>query len=218
MTCAGQKKLFVKTYGCQMNVYDSERMTAALGAQGYCRRRSSARGRGSHPAQYLPHPREGGREGLFRARPAAPAEGAQSRSCGSASRAASPRRRARRSWRGRRWSISWSGRRPTTGCRRCIARRDAGERPVETEFPAGGQVRSPAAGPPRPARAGGVPDGAGGLRQVLRLLRGALYPRRRGFAAGGAGRGRSARAGGARRGGDHPARAERQRLSRRGRA
>jgi tRNA-2-methylthio-N6-dimethylallyladenosine synthase len=29
------KKLFVKTYGCQMNVYDSERMAEALGAEGY---------------------------------------------------------------------------------------------------------------------------------------------------------------------------------------
>ncbi|MBA3324198.1 MAG: tRNA (N6-isopentenyl adenosine(37)-C2)-methylthiotransferase MiaB [Rhodobacteraceae bacterium] len=29
------KKLYVKTYGCQMNVYDSERMASALGAQGY---------------------------------------------------------------------------------------------------------------------------------------------------------------------------------------
>jgi len=28
------KKLYVKTYGCQMNVYDSERMVEALGAQG----------------------------------------------------------------------------------------------------------------------------------------------------------------------------------------
>lgn len=30
-----QKKLFIKTYGCQMNVYDSERMAEALAGQGY---------------------------------------------------------------------------------------------------------------------------------------------------------------------------------------
>jgi tRNA-2-methylthio-N6-dimethylallyladenosine synthase len=29
------KKLYVRTYGCQMNVYDSDRMTAALGLRGY---------------------------------------------------------------------------------------------------------------------------------------------------------------------------------------
>ncbi|MGH6975539.1 MAG: tRNA (N6-isopentenyl adenosine(37)-C2)-methylthiotransferase MiaB, partial [Stellaceae bacterium] len=29
------KKLFVKTYGCQMNVYDSDRMTEALASSGY---------------------------------------------------------------------------------------------------------------------------------------------------------------------------------------
>ncbi len=31
----GSKKLYVRTYGCQMNVYDSERMSELLGAAGY---------------------------------------------------------------------------------------------------------------------------------------------------------------------------------------
>src|SRR5690606_34204410 len=32
---AGGKKVFVKTYGCQMNVYDSQRMADALAAEGF---------------------------------------------------------------------------------------------------------------------------------------------------------------------------------------
>lgn len=35
MTDAAPKKLYIKTYGCQMNVYDSERMAEALGGRGY---------------------------------------------------------------------------------------------------------------------------------------------------------------------------------------
>ncbi|SLN70060.1 tRNA (N6-isopentenyl adenosine(37)-C2)-methylthiotransferase MiaB [Roseisalinus antarcticus] len=34
---AAQKKLYIKTYGCQMNVYDSERMAEAMGGSGYVR-------------------------------------------------------------------------------------------------------------------------------------------------------------------------------------
>lgn len=34
------KKLYIKTYGCQMNVYDSERMAEALGGKGYVETKS----------------------------------------------------------------------------------------------------------------------------------------------------------------------------------
>jgi tRNA-2-methylthio-N6-dimethylallyladenosine synthase len=36
MTAASQKRLYIKTYGCQMNVYDSERMADLLRPLGYC--------------------------------------------------------------------------------------------------------------------------------------------------------------------------------------
>jgi tRNA-2-methylthio-N6-dimethylallyladenosine synthase len=36
MTAPAQKRLYIKTYGCQMNVYDSERMADLLRPLGYC--------------------------------------------------------------------------------------------------------------------------------------------------------------------------------------
>ena len=38
---AEPKKLFIKTYGCQMNVYDSERMAEAMGGEGYVQTNSA---------------------------------------------------------------------------------------------------------------------------------------------------------------------------------
>ncbi len=35
MTAFENKKVFVKTYGCQMNVYDSDRMADSLATKGY---------------------------------------------------------------------------------------------------------------------------------------------------------------------------------------
>ena len=136
-------------------------------------------------------------------------------------RAADRRRRLRRAGRGRGNPGAGAGGRPRGGAaglspaagpdRAARGGRAAGGDRV----PGRGQVRPSAAGPAGAAGAGGVPDGAGGLRQVLRLLRRALHPRRGGVAAGGAGRGGGARAGGARRRRDHAARAERERLPRR---
>ena len=94
------KKAFVKSYGCQMNVYDAERMADVLATEGYAETADDRGGGPRHP-QHLPHPREGCREGLFRARPRPRAQGA--RAAGGSgrrwsSRAASPRRRVRRSF------------------------------------------------------------------------------------------------------------------------
>ncbi len=100
------------------------------GRDGYAR--PTHRGRRPRPAQHLPHPREGGREGLFGARPHPQAEGRarqrRPRHDRSASPAASPRPRAARSSRVRPSSTSSSARRPITACPTPCARRGAARR------------------------------------------------------------------------------------------
>ena len=140
MTAPRRRKIFVKTFGCQMNVYDSERMTELLGAARLCRDDDDG-GRRSRPPQHLPHPREGRREGLFRPRPHPPAEGrsgaAPARTRSSPSPAASPRPRAPRSCAARPSSIWSSARRAIIGCRDLIARARArsGARSSRPAFP-----------------------------------------------------------------------------------
>ncbi len=116
----GSRKLFVKTFGCQMNVYDSERMGETLGAEGYAATSDIA------DADVILlntcHIREKaaekiysqfGRLGQLKERRAA--DGKRDADRGGGLRGAG-RGRARSSS-ARRWSISWSARRAITACR-----------------------------------------------------------------------------------------------------
>ena len=177
------KRLFIKTYGCQMNVYDSERMADVLRPLGYAHGRRAGRRRPGG-AQHLPHPREGGREGLFRARPpqglreekAAAGGGrmtiavagcvAQAEGAGDHAPRSPP-------------STWWSGPQAYHQLPELIARasRASGERLAadfapEDKFDALPETRER-------RRRRRLPHRAGRLRQVLHLLRRALHPRRR---------------------------------------
>ena len=67
------RKLFIKTYGCQMNTYDSARMADVMAPHGYALVDLAGR-RGHGGAEHVPYPREGGGEGLLRAWPVARTE------------------------------------------------------------------------------------------------------------------------------------------------
>jgi tRNA-2-methylthio-N6-dimethylallyladenosine synthase len=173
----GTKKLYVKTYGCQMNVYDSERMAEALGAEGY-EQVASARGRGHDPAEHLPHPREGGGEGLFRAWPLKPLREANpDLKIGVAGCVA----QAEGEEIMRRQPMVDLVVGPQTYHRlpKMMEALGRGEKALDTDFPEEDKFAH-LPKDRRAARADGVPDGAGRLRQVLFVLRRALYARRRG--------------------------------------
>ena len=96
---------------------------------------------------------------------------------------------------------------------RAVACRRGGDR---DRFSRRAEVRLPARCPGSAAswRRHRLPHGAGRLRQVLLVLRGAVYARRRGQPAGGLGAGGSSPDGAAGRARDHVAGPERERLSR----
>lgn len=213
------KKLFIKSYGCQMNVYDAQRMADVLRPEGYVETQTA------EDADLIVlntcHIREKAAEKVYSElgrvrtlREARAEQGARP----------SRRRRLRRAGRGRRD--------PETRARsRCRGRaaglsppsRPRAEGPQDAGgrhgFPGRRQVQpSAGAGPARARRTRRhrFPHRAGGLRQVLRLLRRALYARGGSVPPGC----RRARGGAPPRGSRHPRdhadRPERQRLSWRG--
>jgi 1-acyl-sn-glycerol-3-phosphate acyltransferase len=217
----GNGVLFIKTYGCQMNVYDSRAHGGRAGAARL--RPGRRRGRRRLVVLNTCHIREKAAEKVF-------SELGRLRAL-----KREPRRRGRDMLLGVAGCVAqaegeeilrrapfvdmvfgpqtyhrlpeWSPGRRGAGARGAVLDTDPSLPGAEVRPPA----RENAA-----ARPGGLPHGAGRLRQVLHLLRRALHPRRGVLAPGGGGPRRGAAPGGARGARDHPARPERQRLPRRG--
>ncbi len=184
------KKVHIKSFGCQMNVYDGQRMADIAEPSGLCGH-GDARGRGPGPAQHLPYPRAGrqkvyselGRLRDLKAEREAAGPETMIGVAGCVAQAEGGEiHRA-----GSRPSTSSSARRPITACPRHLAQGAASasrsSRPTTADR---GQVRAPAEADAAPRSVGrgvtGLPHRAGRLRQVLHLLRGALYARLRSLA------------------------------------
>ena len=90
------RRFFVRTFGCQMNEHDSERIAGLLEADGL-EEADQRRGRRRRRPQHLLHPGERRQQALRHPRPPQVAEGPQARACRSWSPAAWPRRTATRS-------------------------------------------------------------------------------------------------------------------------
>ena len=183
------RKLHIKSYGCQMNVYDAQRMVDTLAPEGFVE--TASVDDADLVILNTCHIREKASEKVY----------------SELGRLRAIKDSAARN--GRQISIAVAG---------CVAQAEGDEiirrapavdivvgpqsyhhlpqllaragrygRAVETEFPVADKFGSLA--PPKP-RGNPRPrhfllrDGAGRLRQVLHLLRGALYPRRRDVAAG----------------------------------
>ena len=93
---AGARTYEVRTYGCQMNVHDSERLTGLLEEAGYVAAPGRRAGR-RRRLQHLRGPGERRQQALRQPRPPRAGEGEAARACRSPSAAAWRRRTARRS-------------------------------------------------------------------------------------------------------------------------
>ena len=135
---APRRKLFIKSYGCQMNAYDAQKMTDLLAPAGFDETQSL------DDADLVIlntcHIRERAAEKIFsELGKVREAEGRPPRRTGAPRRSSSPvasrRPRAARSCAGRRPSILSSGRRIITACPICCAAPKQ-LRSIDTEFPA----------------------------------------------------------------------------------
>ncbi len=203
------KTFHVKSFGCQMNVYDGDRMTELLEAEGL----SAAADADSADLVVLNtcHIREKAAEKVYSdigrivkrsdgAPPMIAVAGCVAQAEGRRDSAPGAERRHRR----RPAGLSQSAR---PGSRR-------GGGPQGARHRHAGLVKVRCAAGAAAAGAQRLPHRAGGLRQILHLLRRALYARRRDQPALRGDRRRGEGAGRRGREGDHPARPERQRLGR----
>ena len=111
----------VRTFGCQMNVHDSERLSGSLEAAGYVPADRRAGRRRRH--QHLRRARERRQQALRQPRPPRARSSAARGRCRSPSAAASRRRTRPSSSRRRRGSTSSSARTTWARCRRCSSAR-----------------------------------------------------------------------------------------------
>ena len=174
----------VETYGCQMNVHDSERIAGLLEADGYVPAATpeTPTSSWSTPAACASAPRRScsrasARFARRRRRPATVRS--------SPWPAASRSRKARRSSSARGWSMSSSARRRSKQLPSLVARAAEGTRaPLDRSAPARGRLVSVRADAPR--RPGPrLRHDHRGLQRVLLVLRGPVHARPRADAAGG---------------------------------
>ena len=215
---SGARKVHIKSFGCQMNVYDSHRMADTLAGEGYAE--TATQDDADLIILNTCHIREKAAEKVYselgRVRELKQAAARDGRAivvavagCVAQAEGAEIIRRAP--------AVDLVvGPQNYQHLPQLLARAGGGAG-GGYRVSARGQVRQPAGPLPAShpgARRFGLRHRPGGLRQVLHLLRRALYARRRAVAAGDEDRRRGRAAGAGRRARGHADRPERQRLSR----